>query len=146
MKDYDPSMHTTEHILNRTMVSMFDCGRAFSAHLEKKKSKCDYHFSRNLTADEIVQITTIVNEVLAQHLPVNELFLTMDEANDVVDLSKLPEHAKQEQIRIVKVGDYDVCACIGEHVKNTSEVKGKFEIISTSYENNVLRMRFRIKE
>ena len=146
MKDYDPPMHTTEHVLNRTMVNMFHCGRAFSAHLEKKKSKCDYHFSRDLTIDEISQITTTVNNMLALHLPVNELFLTMDEAAGMVDVSKIPEHAKQERIRIVEVGDYDVCACIGEHVKNTSEVKGMFEIISTSYENNVLRIRFRIKE
>ncbi len=145
MKDYDPPMHTAEHILNRTMVNMFDCGRAFSSHLEKKKSKCDYHFSRDLTPDEVAQITTTVNNVLAQHLPVNELFLTPDEATGIVDLSKLPEHARQGKIRIVKIGDYDVCACIGEHVKNTSEVPGTFEIISTSYENDVLRIRFRVR-
>ena len=146
MKDYNPPMHTAEHILNRTMVNMFNCGRAFSSHLEKKKSKCDYHFSRNLTAEEIAQITATVNATLAQHLPVSELFLGIDEAAGMVDLSKLPEQAKQERIRIVKVGDYDVCACIGGHVKNTSEINGEFEIISTSYENNVLRLRFRIKE
>ena len=146
MKDYYPPMHTAEHVLNRTMVNMFNCGRAFSAHLEKKKSKCDYHFSRNLSPDEIAQITTTVNNMLAQHLPVSELFLTVDEASGMVDLSKLPEHARQERIRVVKVGDYDICACIGEHVKNTSEVKGKFEIISTSYENSILRIRFKIKE
>jgi misacylated tRNA(Ala) deacylase len=47
-KNYDPEMHTAEHILNGTMVQMFGTGRAFSAHLEKKKSKCDYRIGRNL--------------------------------------------------------------------------------------------------
>ena len=146
MKNYDPSMHTTEHVLNRAMTNMFNCGRAFSSHLEKKKSKCDYHFTRNLTSDEIIQITTIVNDTLSQHLPVQELLIPFAEAATLVDLSKLPEHARQGDIRIVKIGEYDICACIGMHVNNTSEVSGKFEIISTDYDADVLRIRFKIKE
>ena len=35
-------IHTAEHILNRTMVNMFGCPRSRNAHIERKKSKCDY--------------------------------------------------------------------------------------------------------
>ena len=35
-------MHTTEHIVNRTMVNLFGCERAVSAHIERKKSKLDF--------------------------------------------------------------------------------------------------------
>jgi len=35
-KEYDPRMHSAEHILNQTMVRMFNRGRSFSAHIEKK--------------------------------------------------------------------------------------------------------------
>jgi Ser-tRNA(Ala) deacylase AlaX len=50
MKEYaDPRMHSAEHILNQTMVRMFKCERLLQAHIEKKKSKCDYHFDRALT-------------------------------------------------------------------------------------------------
>lgn len=43
MKEYaDTRMHTAEHLLNQTMVRLFNKGRAFSSHIEKKKSKCDY--------------------------------------------------------------------------------------------------------
>ncbi len=45
---FDPRMHSAEHILNQTMDRMFGCGRCFSAHIEKKKSKCDYHYHRDL--------------------------------------------------------------------------------------------------
>ena len=56
MKEYtEPRMHTAEHILNQTMVRMFDRGRSFSSHIEKKKSKCDYHFDRNLTSEEVAR-------------------------------------------------------------------------------------------
>ena len=35
-------MHSVEHILNQTMVRMFGCERSRNAHIERKKSKCDY--------------------------------------------------------------------------------------------------------
>ena len=64
MKQYNPEMHTAEHILNQTMVRMFGCGRSFSNHLERKKSKCDYRFDRPLTPEEEEEIGLRVNEVL----------------------------------------------------------------------------------
>ena len=41
-KEEYPPMHTAEHILNGTMVKMFGCPRSRNAHIERKKSKCDY--------------------------------------------------------------------------------------------------------
>lgn len=32
-----PPMHTCEHIVNRTMMNLFGCGRSISAHIERKK-------------------------------------------------------------------------------------------------------------
>ena len=58
-KEYDPRMHSAEHILNQTMVRMFNRGRSFSAHIEKKKSKCDYNFDRELTQNELAKIDKI---------------------------------------------------------------------------------------
>ena len=69
-KDYCAPMHTTEHILNQTMIRLFDCGRCFSAHVEAKKSKCDYHFSRALTDADIANIEEKVNEVILSNLEV----------------------------------------------------------------------------
>lgn len=143
MKSYDPYMHTAEHILNQTMVRMFQCGRSFTNHLEKKKSKCDYHFKRALTPEEEQEIETRVNEQIGRNLAVAESFVTREEALKVVSLGKLPEEAG-ETIRLVTVGDYDVCACIGDHVFNTSEI-GTFSLISTSFEEGVLRIRFKLK-
>ena len=46
-KEIDPRMHSAEHVLNQTMVRMFGTGRAFSAHIEARKSKCDYRFVKS---------------------------------------------------------------------------------------------------
>ena len=142
MKSYDPQMHTAEHILNQTMVRLFGCERSFSSHIEKKKSKCDYHFNRPLDGDEEVLLVKQINEVIGQNLAVKEHFLTLEVATGKYNLSRLPEDSGDE-VRIVTVGDYDACPCIGPHVEITSEI-GLFQLISTSNENGILRIRFKL--
>ncbi|TAJ11421.1 hypothetical protein DMA11_17015 [Marinilabiliaceae bacterium JC017] len=136
-------MHTAEHVLNQTMVKMFGCERSFSNHLERKKSKCDYRFQRALTESEEREVESRVNEVLAQQLPVEMEMMTRAEAARHFDLERLPD-ASGEEIRIVKVGDYDACPCIGDHVENTKEV-GSFVFGSSSFDEGVLRIRFKLK-
>jgi alanyl-tRNA synthetase len=142
MKDYDPQMHTAEHVLNQTMIRMFGSDRSFSMHLERKKSKCDYHFDRPLTEEEERAIEKEVNRIISMNLPVKEEYKSYSEAAEIYDVSKLPE-TESESVRVVHVGDYDSCLCIGSHVNNTSEV-GTFRLVSSSYESGVLRIRFKL--
>ena len=142
-KQYHPQMHSAEHILNQTMVRMFNCGRSFSNHIEKKKSKCDYHFSRNLTQTEIEELESRANEVIAQDLEVLEEFYSREEAQIKFNLSKLPDDAG-DKIRIIRIGDYDACPCSGQHVSHTKEI-GTFKIISSDFNNSVLRIRFKLQ-
>lgn len=137
-----PPMHTAEHILNQTMVRTFGCPRSRNAHIERKKSKCDYILPTCPTDKQIQEIEDKVNEVIARHLPVTVEFVTRDNIPEGVDLSKLPEDVSQT-LRIIRIGDYDTCACIGTHVRNTSEV-GTFKIISHDYEGERLRLRFKL--
>jgi misacylated tRNA(Ala) deacylase len=137
-------MHSAEHILNQTMVRMFDRGRSFSAHIEKKKSKVDYRFDRDLTAMEREEIERRVNEVIAADVEVREEFVPRGDAAAAFNLARLPEEAG-ETIRIIRIGDYDACPCSGVHVRRSAEV-GAFRIISTGFEEGVLRIRFRLQE
>ena len=141
-KQYHPHMHSAEHILNQTMLRMFNCGRSFRNHIEKKKSKCDYHFPRNLTQQEIEEIELKVNDVIRKDLLVSEEFYSKNEAETEFNLSKLPDDAG-EKIRIIRIGNYDACPCSGQHVSHTNEI-GTFKIISTDYNDNVLRVRFKL--
>ena len=141
-KQYAKDMHTCEHILNQTMIRMFYCGRSYDAHIERKKSKCDYHMPESPTDDQIIELQNKVNEIINQHLPVSIEFLNREEAGKQVDLTKLPEDASKT-LRIVRIGDYDTCACIGQHVRNTSEL-GRFEIRSHEFDNGRWRVRFKL--
>lgn len=139
--EYEPA-HSCEHLLNATMVKMFGCPRSRNAHVEKKKSKCDYILGTEPTSEQVAQIEATINEVIAQDLDITIEFMSRSQAASLVDLSKLPEDAS-ETLRIVRIGDYDACACIGAHVKNTSEI-GTFKIISHSFADGVWRLRWKV--
>lgn len=143
-KQYDPRMHSAEHIFIQTMVRMFNCGRAFSSHIEKKKSKCDFHFNRNITPEEIDEINRRVNEVIQADMLVSESLMSREEAQHRFNLSRLPEEAG-DTVRIVSVGDYDACPCSGVHATSTKEI-GSFKITSSDYANGVLRVRYTIQK
>ncbi len=139
-----PPMHTAEHILNQTMVRLFGCPRSRNAHIERKKSKCDYQLSEAPTAEQMTAVEQQVNDVIDQHLPITIEFMPREEAAHIVDLSKLPADAS-ETLRIVRIGDYDACACIGAHVENTSEI-GHFKLLNYDYAEGRLRLRFKLVE
>lgn len=143
-KQYACDMHTAEHILNQTMVRMFGCGRSVNAHIERKKSKCDYLLTQSPSESQISEIISRVNEVIDQHLDVYEQLVSRTEASGIVDLSKLPDDAT-DTLRIIRVGNYDACACIGQHVDNTSEI-GVFRILSHDFENGRWRIRFKLDD
>ena len=138
-----PPMHTCEHIINQTMIRLFGCGRSVSAHIERKKSKLDYRLTACPTEEQIKNLENTVNQIIMQHLPVTTEFITQEEAKGRFDLKRLPEDAS-ETVRVVKVGDYDECLCIGTHVANTSEI-GTFKIISHDWEGENKRWRIRFK-
>lgn len=135
-------MHTCEHIINQTMIRLFHCGRSVSAHIERKKSKLDYALPAAPTDEDITRIENAVNEVISRNLEVTTEYITQAEAVDRFDMKRLPEGAS-DTVRIVKVGDYDECLCIGQHVVNTSEI-GTFKIISSDYKDGIFRMRFKL--
>ena len=140
-KELDSRMHSAEHILNQTMDKMFGCGRCFRAHIEKKKSKCDYYY-RDISDNEIQEIEKRVYNVIRSDLPVTEEFISKENAQKYYKIDRLPADTGKN-IRIVKIGDYDACPCIGAYVSSTKMI-GSFRITSKSFEKGVLRIRFKI--
>lgn len=136
-------MHSAEHLLNQTMVRMFHCGRCINAHIEAKKSRIDYRFDRDLTPVEVAELERQMNDLIRSDLVVREEFIPRDEAAAQFNLGKLPDDAG-DTIRIIRIGDYDACPCIGPHVTSTREI-GAFRILSTSHADGVLRLRFKLR-
>lgn len=137
-----PPMHTAEHLLNGTMVKLYGCKRSRNAHIERKKSKCDYPLPQPLTPIQLQELENIINNVIDQDLPVTFDYITAMEAANIYDLERLPDDAS-ETLRIVHIGDYDACPCVGAHVSSTREI-GRFRISSSRYQDGVQRIVFRL--
>lgn len=141
-KEEYPPMHTAEHILNQTMIRIFGCERSRKTHIERTKSKLDYNLLKSPTPEQIIEIEQQVNKIITQSLPVTMEYMSQQKAQKMFDLKKLPDDAS-EMLRIVRIGDYDACPCIGIHVNNTSEI-GKFRISSTRFQDGIFRIVFRL--
>ena len=135
-------MHTAEHLLNGEMARRFGHGRAFSAHIERKKSKLDYHLPAALTDEELKSLETYINDVIKEDVEVTEEYITRAEAMARFDLSRLPEDAS-ETLRVVHIGPFDQCLCVGSHVSHTGEI-GSFRITSSRWQDGVQRIVFKL--
>ena len=143
-KEEFPPAHTAEHLLNQTMIRLFGCGRSYNAHVERKKSKMSFHLDHKPTRQEEKEIERRMNELIEENLPVTFEFVTRENIPEGVVLDRLPEDAS-ETIRLVRIGDYDVCPCIGKHVRSTSQI-GRFEMLGTNWDEieKSFRVRFKI--
>lgn len=142
-KDEFPPAHTAEHLLNQVMIRMFGCERSRKAHIERKKSKISYHLDHKPSRQEEKAIGDRMNELIEEDLPVTYEDVDRNHVPEGVNLDRLPEDASQT-IRLVRIGDFDVCPCIGKHVRSTSQI-GRFEILGTNWDEQTHTFRIRFK-
>ena len=138
-------MHTAEHLLNQTMVRLYGCPRSNNAHIERKKSKISYQLENCPSDAEVEEIVSRMNALIAADLPVYEEFVEVNHLPENVTLDRLPEDAANEKtIRLIRIGDYDVCPCIGQHVQSTSQL-GHFHLLGTNWDPEAHSFRIRFK-
>ena len=154
-KEEFPPAHTAEHLLNQLMVRMFGCERSRNAHVERKKSKISYILEQKPDRKAEKEIERMMNELIEADLPVTFQYVTRAELEGIVmeadhdspdaklSLERLPDDAS-ETIRLVRIGDYDVCPCIGRHVRSTAQI-GRFEMLGTNWDEQQRSFRIRFK-
>ena len=153
-KEEFPPAHTAEHLLNQTMIRIFGCERSYNAQIERKKSKMSFYLDHKPSRQEEKEIERRMQEAIDEDMPVTFEFITRDEleerlqdggleAESAISLDRLPDDAS-ETIRLVRIGDYDVCPCIGKHVRSTSQI-GRFEMLGTNWEEHERSFRVRFK-
>lgn len=142
-KEEFPPAHTAEHLLNQVMIRLFDCERSYNAHIERKKSKMSFHLSSKPSRQQEREIEREMQRLIDEDLPVTFEFVTRDEIPEDVKLDRLPDDAS-ETLRLVRIGDYDVCPCIGKHVRSTGQI-GRFEMLGTNWDEHEHSFRVRFK-
>ncbi len=142
-KDEFPPAHTAEHLLNQLMIRMFGCSRSHNAHIERKKSKISYILDHKPSKQEEKDIERRMNELIQEDMDVSYEFVDREHVPSNVILDRLPNDAS-EMLRLVRIGDFDVCPCIGKHVRSTSQI-GRFEILGTNWDEMTHSFRIRYK-
>ena len=142
-KDEFPPAHTAEHLLNQTMIRLFGCERSFNAHVERKKSKMSFHLDHKPSRKEEQEIERRMNALIDEDLTVTYEIVSRDNLPDGVSADRLPADAS-DAVRLVRIGDYDVCPCIGKHVRSTSQI-GRFELLGTNWDEHERSFRVRFK-
>lgn len=142
-KDEFPPAHTAEHLLNQVMLQLFGCERSTNAHIERRKSKMSFVLDHKPTRQEEKQIEQRMNEQIEADLPVTYELVNRYQLPDDVDADRLPADSS-DVIRLVRIGNFDVCPCIGKHVRSTSQI-GKFVMLGTNWDENTHTFRVRFK-
>ena len=143
-KEEFPPAHTAEHLLNQVMIRIFGCKRSYNAHVERKKSKMSFYLANKPSRHDEKLIEVTMNNMIAEDLPVTYEYVDRNCLPDDVSIDRLPDDAS-DTIRLVRIGNYDVCPCIGKHVRSTSQI-GRFELLGTNWdeEKRSFRVRFKV--
>ncbi len=142
-KDEFPPAHTAEHLLNQLMIRMFGTTRSDNAHIERKKSKITYTLDHKPDRKEEKAIEAEMNRLIELDMPVTYEFVDRNHLPEGISLDRLPDNAS-DTIRLVRIGDYDVCPCLGKHVRSTSQI-GRFVILGTNWDESSHSFRIRFK-
>lgn len=108
--------HTAEHLLCGFAHKLYGVDN-IGFHLGDDEVTMD--LSEPLTRDQLDRIEELANEAIYANVPVTTLFPTKDELASIEYRSKLDI---TDGVRIVKIGEYDSCACCAPHVASTGEI------------------------
>ncbi|MEM3665889.1 MAG: alanine--tRNA ligase [Candidatus Bathyarchaeia archaeon] len=124
--------HTATHVVNGAARRVL--GQhvwQFGTQKGIESSRLDISHYRRLTPEEVHKIETLANEAIMQNIPVETAWMPRSEAEGRYGFRLYQGGAVPgREIRVVKVGDWDVEACAGTHLKSTGEI-GFLKIIYT---------------
>ncbi len=112
--------HSAQHVLSAAFVRLFDIPTV-SFHMADDYCSIDLD-TQSLTPDQIESTERLANEIVLENRPVDIRYVTREEAEGL-GLRKIPP-AERDQLRLIHVRDFDLCACGGTHVSHTGQIAG----------------------
>ena len=102
-----------------------------------------FHLASKPSRQEEKEIERQMLSLIEEDLPVTFDYCTLDSLPEGIDPHRLPADVGNE-IRLVRIGDFDVCPCIGRHVRSTAQI-GRFEMLGTNWDEHERSFRIRFK-
>ena len=110
--------HSGQHVLSAAFIELFEMPTV-SFHMGDETCTIDLS-AKGLSNEQIVRAEARANQVVFENRPVGVRFVSIEEARSL-GLRKLPDLQKDE-MRLVEIRDFDLCACGGTHVTQTSQI------------------------
>ncbi|RKX20678.1 MAG: hypothetical protein DRP35_05670 [Candidatus Zixiibacteriota bacterium] len=118
-------LHTSQHIISNTFIKLFGYTTA-SVHLGEDYGAVELETNK-LSEDEINKTELLVNQIILSNFQIEIQFMNFEDASKL-PLRKAPKI--KEDIRIIKIGDFEYSACGGTHCNATGEI-GFIKFIET---------------
>ena len=126
-KEATTKLHTATHLLHAALKKVLspDVNQKGS-NITEERLRFDFNYPQPMTAEQIKAVEDMVNEVIAQNIPVVMKEVTLDEAK-AEGFTGLFESKYGERVKTYTIGEFSKEICGGPHVASTGEL-GKFKI------------------
>jgi alanyl-tRNA synthetase len=123
--------HSATHLLQKALREVLGTHvQQKGSYQDGERTRFDFSHFAAMTSEELAKVEKMVNEKIAENIPVRTDVMTMDEAKKTGAMALFDEKYG-ETVRVVSMGDFSKEFCGGTHVKNTGDITA-FKIISES--------------